>query len=129
MRRWQAGLLAIVASVVVGAASIHSGVEAGTDPYDIVVDCDPSAGGIQTSCNPAGSPATVAVDVVLQNNSGASVAVAAFNFSLLGNNQGLFTPVVPGVCLPPALACNPNFNEGLAGVGWSCSPPPPNPGR
>lgn len=95
------------------------------NPWAISVDCDPSVD-IQTTCGYAGGTSSINADVIITNQSGGSVRLAAFNITLIVN-QTVLTPTSP-TCLNPGFDCNPNFDQtAVTGAGWNCSPPLPNP--
>jgi hypothetical protein len=86
----------------------------------MAIDCDASTGTIEAPpCvlgSGSGQPVTIAVVLTI---AGASQDIGAFNFDVVGTNQPTLNPNAP-VCPPPGLTCNPNFNEGIGGAGWSC---------
>jgi hypothetical protein len=126
MRRWQAIVLAafvLVAGSYGGftTTNVHAGAGPQPNDFTVSVDCNTSTGAIDSACPYSAGTTSITADVYLTNNSGGSVVVAAFNVTVRAAQQFL-QPVVPGSCLAPKLGCNPDFNEGLGGLSWSCDP-------
>ncbi len=124
-RRLAIAMAALVALSIGGLAggrapSVQAG---GGSGLSLSVDCDVSTGGIQAglgNCTYASGTTTFAADVYLTNGSGSSIFINGMTITL-GASQLVLTPTTPA-CSPPRLDCNPDFNEGLGGTGWSCDP-------
>jgi hypothetical protein len=101
--------------------NVHAGALPADDDFTVSVDCDTSTGAIDSACLYSAGTTSVTADVYLTNNSGGAAQIASFNATLSAVQQ-FFVPVVPGSCTAPKLNCNPDFNEGLSGTGWSCDP-------
>jgi len=110
-------------------AEVYHGTQNAGGTVHIAVDTDVTTAATEANTLvPVPGPATVAADVTIHNETGASTLVAAVNFNLQGDvNAAKITAVTPGACPPPGTTCNPDFSEsGLPGAGWSCSPPNPD---
>ncbi|MBI5287405.1 MAG: hypothetical protein HY873_00350 [Chloroflexi bacterium] len=55
---------------------------------------------------------------------GGATIVTAFNVTV-STSELVLMPTAPA-CLVPKLNCNPDFNEGVGGTGWSCDPVVPD---
>jgi subtilisin family serine protease len=80
-------LAASASTPLVGVSFRHA--HAATPAFELAVDCDVSAPGIQAVCNvpvPASGPRSVAV--VASNSTGASVSLGAFSFDIFNPNCG-----------------------------------------
>ena len=119
-------MLAVAAVVAVAVVVISRTLDANrtqaADPlFALAIDCDPTTGAVDAACTVPDAVTAFGVSVVLSNNSGAAVNVAAFNYTVR-TDQLAIIPVAPPSCTLPKLNCNPDFNEGLGGSGWSCDP-------
>jgi hypothetical protein len=95
MRKWQAIPVAIVAALLAGAALFTSAApvvtHAAVAQPNLSLVCQVSA-----SCTFASAPAGgIDVDVVLTNQSGAPITVAAFAFDLYNSAAAFLTPSLP----------------------------------
>lgn len=109
MRKWQAIPVAIVAALLAGAALFTSAApvvtHAAVAQPNLSLVCQVSAG-----CTFASAPAGgIDVDVVLTNQSGSPITVAAFAFDLYNSAAAFLTPSLP--------VGNVGF---MLDAGWSC---------
>ena len=121
MRRWQAIVLAAFVLVAGSYGGFTSRVDAGVSPendFTVSVDCNTLTTTIDNACVLPSGTTSFTADVYLTNNSGASASIGAFNATVRAVQQFL-VPSAPA-CVAPRLNCNPDFNEGLGGAGWSC---------
>jgi hypothetical protein len=110
-------------------AEVYHGTQNAGGTVHMVVDTDVTTAATEANTVVAvPGPATVAADVTIHNELGASTMVAAVNFNLTGDSTNTrIVAVTPGACAPPGTSCNPDFSEtGLPGAGWSCTPPNPD---
>ena len=96
---------------------------AGPAPLALRLDCDPVTPGVQANCTYPQNTTSVDIDVVLENNSAAATTLSAFNFDVIGDNNGGFRPK-PGAV--DNLDGNPDYNQALS-TALNCRIPPPNP--
>lgn len=123
-------IMAACAALFISAAGRPGVPRASADPtslFELYVDCDPSTGAIDATCTLPGGTSSLAVSAVIKNNSGADASISAVQTYLIGDNQLVFTPTVPGSCAAPALDCNPDFNQGAFPGGFNCGSPAPVP--
>jgi hypothetical protein len=120
------GTAAALLFAIVAGTGLFSGYSPGafagvTTPFDLSVDCDTTTLLVETSCvKPAAG--TASVQLTLKNNSGASSLIAAFNVTILAD-QNVANPPPTGSCLTPKFNCNPDFNQAeLNGPSWACDP-------
>lgn len=93
--------------------------DAGNLPFRIAIDCDRISTGVQDSCLLDGV-SSHAVDVVLLNQSGLDLELAAFNFDLISASAGRLVPIE----IPMGnLDDNPDFNQLDLTTDWACTPP------
>ena len=118
-------LLAIVAVVAAtGTASLDRPRAALAAPtlFEMYLDCDPAAG-VQTTCTFPSGTASVDLDVILKNTSGAAGTVTAFNFDVVTDQQLIFNPKPQ---TGDSNNSNPDFNESAFSLSTvTCSLPPP----
>jgi hypothetical protein len=101
-----------------GLYHVSGGVPAPGPHY--ALDCDTGTSGIQEQCNVLNTSGTLLIDVVYENNAGAS-SVGAFAFSV-------FNPDITKLDPPVNAGNNPDFNElgpGTLGT-WNCTLIPPD---
>jgi hypothetical protein len=102
-------------------AELYHGPTDTTGTFHVALDCDPAAAGTQDFC--ALFASGLSMGVTVGNSTGASSNIAALNFRVTNNRQDLFNPTTVA---DTNLDSNPDFDQSLAGPGWSCTPPPPN---
>lgn len=120
-------MVAVVLGIVVLAAFLGASrvilALTGSDPADqVVLDCDVATAGVQSNCVLPSGTASLDVAVVYKNNSSAAVALASFNFDVLGDNQPSFDPKAP---VSPPFDSNPDLDEtALPVTNRQCGPLP-----
>jgi len=90
----------------------------------MVLDCDLGLEGVQGQCDVPAGRGTVDVGVVLVNRSDVARRLGAFNFVVRDSDTSRLLPL-PGV--DGNLNGNPDVSAGLAGDGFHCDLPAPNP--
>lgn len=120
-----AATVAIVAIGLTTVSLLRDGERAGAlGGTVIMIDCDPEAAGVQSSCQYATGTAELKVDVVIVNGRSTAVSVCCIGFHVLATQTHL--SALPGTS--DALNSNPDFSE--TGIGasqdWLCFPPVPD---
>lgn len=115
---------AVVLAMVGVSPARPQQAEAGVPlPFSVLIDCDTSTVGIQTSCSYPSSTTTKDLDVIFVNNSGGPTSISSLQFTLKGDNQPIFNP---GPISGDANNSNPDFNEaGFSASTVLCSLTPP----
>ncbi|MBI5289410.1 MAG: hypothetical protein HY873_10620 [Chloroflexi bacterium] len=102
------------------SAELYHGSNDTTGTVHMALDCDSATAGTQTFC--AFFASGFSMGVTVGNSTGSPVNIAAFNFRVTNSRQDLFNPAT---VVDTNLDSNPDFNQAVAGPGWSCTPPPP----
>jgi hypothetical protein len=123
MKRWLAIPLAAIVAAIVGVSSYGNPTTNAGTTSAVSIDCDVATGGIQSNCPYAAGTTPVTVGVVFTNNSGASVVLQTFNFTVIHLNDALlFAPNNTN-----QLDGNPDFTADTTDLGdWACGPPNPD---